>query len=107
LLAGLIFDRAGNLYGATMQGGNYGLGTVFELTPTVGGGWTETVLYNFAGGADGAFPYGNLIFDSAGSLYGTNTQGGSYEHGTAFELSPREGGGWTEKILHEPDEADK
>jgi uncharacterized repeat protein (TIGR03803 family) len=47
--AGLIFDAAGNLYGTTQDGGTYclpsdGCGTVFELSPTAGGGWTETVL---------------------------------------------------------------
>src|ERR1019366_5786174 len=45
--AGLIFDAAGNLYGTTIGGGTYSGGTVFELTPAAGGGWTETVLHNF------------------------------------------------------------
>jgi uncharacterized repeat protein (TIGR03803 family) len=47
--AGLIFDTAGNLYGTTFSGGAYGDGTVFELTPEAGGGWTETVLHSFNG----------------------------------------------------------
>src|SRR5690242_18932732 len=45
--AGLIFDQAGNLYGTTRQGGSYGVGTVFELTPVQGGGWKEIVLHSF------------------------------------------------------------
>src|SRR5580704_6694142 len=64
---GLIFDASGNLYGTTGQGGADGLGVVFELSPRVGGGWTETVLHSFAGsssgGADGAYPGPSLIFD--------------------------------------------
>ena len=56
--AGLIFDAAGNLYGTTHYGGTYRYGgTVFELTPTAGGGWTETVLYSFSATArTGLFP---------------------------------------------------
>jgi len=101
--AGLIFDAAGNLYGTTQQGGSYGFGTVFELTPTAGGGWTETVLFSFNGnwsGRDGGLPEAGLIFDAAGNLYGTTGAGGTYAYGTAFELTPTAGGGWTETVLH-------
>jgi uncharacterized repeat protein (TIGR03803 family) len=68
--AGLIFDAAGNLYGTTIHGG-IGAGTVFELTPAAGGSWTEKVVYNFSGGQDGGYPYGGLIFDASGDIYGT------------------------------------
>jgi uncharacterized repeat protein (TIGR03803 family) len=105
--AGLIFDAAGNLYGTTVGGGTYaycsdgyGCGTVFELTPTAGGGWTEQVLYNFGNGTDGVNPYDGLIFDAAGKLYGTTPNGGTYGYGTVFELTPTESGGWTETVLH-------
>src|SRR5664279_5403051 len=104
--AGLIVDGAGNLYGTTSEGGTYiscsgGCGTVFELTPNGSGGWTETVLHNFnSNGTDGANPYAGLIFDAAGNLYGTTTTGGTYYVGTVFELSPSQGGGWTEKVLY-------
>ena len=69
-IAGLIFDASGNLYGTTKEGGAFGLGTVFELTPKAGGGWKEMVLLSFDDN-DGAYPVGGLIFDVFGNLYGT------------------------------------
>jgi uncharacterized repeat protein (TIGR03803 family) len=87
--ASLILDAAGNLYGTTSGGGTYGAGTVFELTPIAGGGWAERVLHNFNNdGTDGAYPYGGLIFDAAGNLYGTTLYGGTYGNGTVFEIAP-------------------
>jgi hypothetical protein len=62
-----------------------GGGTVFELTPQAGGGWTEQVLYSFGKGPDGGNPYAGLIFDAAGNLYGTTAEGGTYSAGTVFE----------------------
>jgi hypothetical protein len=92
--AGLIFDAAGNLYGTTIGGGVYTsctssdyCGTVFELTPAAGGGWTETVLHSFGNGTDGWAPYAGLIFDAAGNLYGTTHGGGTYSGGTVFEVT--------------------
>src|SRR5579885_2672031 len=74
--AGLVADSKGNLYGTTSyNGGQYGYGNVFELTPS-GNGWKETVLYDFKGGADGAWPLDSLIFDASGNLYGTAQVGG-------------------------------
>jgi uncharacterized repeat protein (TIGR03803 family) len=107
----LILDARGNLYGTTYFGGDricdgYGCGAVFELTPKAGGSWTETVLHNFnANGKDGYYPQANLIFDASGNLYSTTYEGGGYicgyyTCGTAFELTPKAGGGWTEKVLH-------
>ena len=98
--AGVIFDPAGNLYGATESGGLYGLGTVFRLTPS-GGAWTETVLYNFTGGPDGLTPIGGLAIDEAGNLYGTAADNGdaSAQCGTVFKLSPSNSG-WTFTVLH-------
>ena len=98
--ASLIFDSNGNLYGTTYFGGIHGQGTVFELSPSQGGGWTETVLHSFGSGTDGAQPYAALILDMAGNLYSTTYKGGVHGEGTVFELSPRLGGGWTETVLH-------
>lgn len=103
---GLVFDAAGNLYGTTEFGGTGGCtsaiggcGTVFQLTPTVGGEWTETILHNFQG-PDGFEVHAGLIIDAAGNLYGTTANGGAYNQGTVFELSPGANGNWTEKTLH-------
>ncbi|MFZ0320198.1 MAG: choice-of-anchor tandem repeat GloVer-containing protein, partial [Candidatus Sulfotelmatobacter sp.] len=86
-VAGLVRDTAGNLYGATPAGGNTsaeqcengtnGCGVVFELTNS-GGTWTESVIHTFVpGSGDGINPYGYLILDSAGNLYGTTEFGGT------------------------------
>ena len=99
--AGLVSDALGNLYGDTSGGGLYGCGTVFELSPPLGGDWTETVLYNFKNdGQDGCFPIYGLVVDASGNFYGTTLSGGTWGVGTAFELSPQSGGIWTEAILH-------
>ena len=126
----LVFDSAGNLYGATEFGGGKGAtcnafyggncGTVFKLSPPKqkGGKWTEKVLHSFAGVAqgkqygDGAEPNGGLVLDSKGALYGTTAIGGNQicrnEHsqpigcGTVFRLHPpgKAGGAWIEWIQH-------
>jgi len=88
---GVIFDNAGNLYGTTAIGGSYNEGTVFQLVPA-NGGWKENILYSFQGGSDGAQPWGALIFDHAGNLYGTTFGGGNQNAGTVFELTPSNGG---------------
>jgi uncharacterized repeat protein (TIGR03803 family) len=105
--AALVRDAAGNLYGTTLYGGSYsfegdfGFGTVFELSPIAGGGWTETVLHSFnQDGTDGVSPESALATDAAGNLYGTTYGGGAHDYGTVFELSPMAGGGWSEAILH-------
>ena len=103
---GLVFDKAGNLYGTTWYGGvPAGCGTVFELAPNPGGGWTESVIHAFTGcvnGNDGVAPRGELILDSAGNLYGITTFGGAgaSASGTVFELVSNADGSWTEKMLH-------
>jgi len=103
----LILDKFGTLYGTTNKGG-LGFGTVFKLTrPVIAGGlWTETVLYSFTGGSDGANPLGGLILDSTGSLYGTSSgvyvgakscsSGTPGACGTVFKLIPPsvQGGAW-------------
>jgi uncharacterized repeat protein (TIGR03803 family) len=90
--AGVVFDRAGNLYGATAN-----CGTIFELSPQ-GNNWNLTTLYSFP--PDGGGPDSSLTLDSAGNLYGTNPFGGN-GNGNVFELSPLNGGGWTYTDLYD------
>jgi uncharacterized repeat protein (TIGR03803 family) len=103
--AGLIFDKAGNLYGTTSAGGANNAGTIFRLKPGTNGKWTEKVLHNF-NGADGYLPDASLTFDKAGNLYSTTVYGGSgtncggYGCGTVFRLTGGTGGEWTEEVLH-------
>lgn len=92
----LVFDRSGNLYGTTNAGGTYNIGVVFQLVPTSGGDWTENVIYNFDG-KGGAYPFAGVTMDQAGNLYGTSYQGGAYNYGTVYELSPPD---WTETTLY-------
>ena len=88
-LAGLIFDASDNLYGTTYEGGAFGFGTVFELEPKAGGGWTEKILHSFnVNGKDGNHPQASLVFDASGNLYGTTYDGGVYSDGTVFEITP-------------------
>jgi uncharacterized repeat protein (TIGR03803 family) len=86
--AGLVRDKAGNLYGTTYEGGGIGCvdgcGTVFKLDTT----GTETLLHSFAGGTtDGCYPYAGLLLDKAGNLYGTTQACGASGYGTVFKVS--------------------
>jgi uncharacterized repeat protein (TIGR03803 family) len=89
--SGLVRDSAGNLYGTTFLGGSNscggsgaGCGVVFKLDAA----GTETVLHTFSDGADGGFPTGGLVRDSAGNLYGTTSHGGASGNGVVFEITP-------------------
>lgn len=83
-VAPLVLDRHGNVYGTTGAGGTYGKGTVFKLS-TDG---SETVLHNFQGApVDGGSPYGNLVLDKQGNLYGI-AAGGTHAAGMIFKLAP-------------------
>src|SRR5437016_9484168 len=90
--ATLIRDRAGNLYSTADYGGTAFAGVVFKLAPD----GTETALYSFSGGADGAQPFSALVRDTAGNLYGTTTMGGSANAGVVFRVDPA----GTETVLH-------
>jgi uncharacterized repeat protein (TIGR03803 family) len=109
---GLVFDNQGNLYGTSQLGGLHGCmqecGTIFQLTPSPDGTWTENVIYEFCSEpncADGGNPGAGLVSDSAGNLYGTTRQGstgcGVVGCGTVFELSPplAPGGSWSYTVL--------
>jgi uncharacterized repeat protein (TIGR03803 family) len=97
--AGLILDQAGNLYGTTIDAGPTGAGTVFKID-TAGNNYT--ILYTFSGGADGSQPWGPVVRDKAGNLYGTTRYGGDlscnapHGCGVVFKLS-RKG---KETVLH-------
>lgn len=103
----LIFDANGNLYGTTSTGGSgtylSGAGPVYELAKGSNGAWTESVIYAFGSSADDLlFPYGHLVFDNKGNLYGTAGAGLSSlaPYGGVFELSPGSNGTWTETVLY-------
>jgi len=104
----LYINTDGSLLGTTVYGGSVsscgngspGCGTVFKLTPPTGSGpWTETILYRFTGGSDGAQPFAGVIPDARGNLYGTAASAGANDCGTAFKLS-LSGSNWTQTVLH-------
>lgn len=114
-MATMVADSAGNLYGTTFEGGGnancgsdggtpWGCGTVFELTPPAeaGQGWTETILYSFTNGADGANPAGGVVFDQADNLYGVTNYAGANHAGTVYQLKPPASGSgpWTENTIY-------
>jgi uncharacterized repeat protein (TIGR03803 family) len=98
----LISDSAGNIYGATSFGGTNGSGTVWELVYSkTKKTYTEKILYEFgaSGGGDANNPYGGLVMDSKGNLYGTGLNGGSSSFGAVYKLT-KQGKTWKETILH-------
>jgi uncharacterized repeat protein (TIGR03803 family) len=97
----LVMDRSGNLYGTTLLGGANNLGAVYRLSPPTfqGGPWTETVLFSFSG-PDGSSPFGRLLLDRKGALYGTTSGGGASQAGTVFLLTPQSGDVWSEQVLY-------
>jgi uncharacterized repeat protein (TIGR03803 family) len=92
-MGNLAWDSAGNLYSTAFNGGDTGFGVVFELSPSSGGNWTESVLYAFTDGEDGEGPQSGVVFDKLGNLYGT-TYFNSLDFGAVFELTPSMGS-WT------------
>jgi uncharacterized repeat protein (TIGR03803 family) len=103
---GVTFGPDGSLYGTAEGGGRLGQGVVFKLQPpatecrSVACYWTETVIYNFTGAADGGGPQGNIVFDRAGNLYGTTLTGGIGGNGAVYELSPAPGQ-WKLSVVQE------
>lgn len=95
----LLFDQAGHIYGTTYYGGADGLGSIYRLARTAGGNWSEQVLYGFQAGQDGNSSISNLVFDAAGNLYGTTSEGG-LGSGTIFELARNGNGTWMESLPH-------
>jgi uncharacterized repeat protein (TIGR03803 family) len=97
---GLLMDRKGNLFGTTAEGGtNFG-GIAFELVrPRPGRPWKEKVLHIFGGSGDGSAPYGGLVMDKSGNLFGTTVFGGANNKGAVYEISAT-GRTWTEQVLY-------
>jgi uncharacterized repeat protein (TIGR03803 family) len=108
-VANLVIDKAGNLYGTPPRGGDpYGCGVVFEVSPSSGGSWNETVLHSFSCGSDGGLPLAAVTLDALGNVFGTAFMGGtagvcsstqSVGCGVVFGLSLTSSG-WKEKVLH-------
>ncbi|QGM44920.1 choice-of-anchor tandem repeat GloVer-containing protein [Methylocystis heyeri] len=104
-----IFDGSGALIGAASNGGAYGGGTIYKLTPPASPGsqWTAAALYNFVGAADGRIPYTTLLVDTDGAIYGTAEYGGANNFGVVFALTPPGANCtpaspnlWCETVLH-------
>jgi uncharacterized repeat protein (TIGR03803 family) len=95
-------DSIGNIYGTTVLGGDFGSGTVFQLSPTAKG-WNHTVLYSFTGGADGGEPYKGVTIDRRGNLYGTAVTGGSGSCeggcGVVYKLT-KSNGTWNQTVIY-------
>ena len=101
-LGRLLPDAFGNFYGVTELGGHFGAGTVFKLTPVAGGTWNFATIFAFQGQPDAGFPYGGLIADAHGNLYGTTYFGGANGSGAVFRLGPAATarGGWQDSVLY-------
>jgi uncharacterized repeat protein (TIGR03803 family) len=97
----LAFDSKGNLYGSVLYSANFSQpGGVFELSPQSNGTWLANLIHVFTGtNGDGKSPYGGVVVDGQGNVYGTTYQGGASNYGTVFELSPN-GTVFTETILY-------
>lgn len=97
--AGLLMPSQRKLYGTTIEGGSNGEGAAFELV-LAHHRWAEHDLHVFGGAGDGSTPYGGLVADARGDLFGTTLFGGTNNAGTVYELSPARGGKWKERILY-------
>jgi uncharacterized repeat protein (TIGR03803 family) len=102
---GLVTDTDGAIYGTTFFGGGSDEGTVFKLTPTTPAAtkFTESLLYQFAGGTDGHIINYGLVAGKGGRLLGTSAEGGSDAGGSLFKLVPPADGqtAWTKRVIHD------
>jgi uncharacterized repeat protein (TIGR03803 family) len=82
--AGLAQAPGGSFYGTTYEGGTYGNGTAFTMSPDS----VVTTVYSFTGGNDGSHPSADLVQAADGNFYGTTVDGGAYNYGTVFRWAP-------------------
>ena len=99
----LILDSTGALYGVTSLGGAFNQGAVYKFIPPAKAGQTgtESILFSFGGGSlsSGVTPVGDLVFDTAGNLYGVTKAGGNgFSDGVVYQLQPATGT-WIENVL--------
>lgn len=97
--AGLLMPAKGKLYGTTIESGPSDGGVAFELVLAKHTS-TEKVLHAFGGAGDGDSPYGGLVTDKSGNLFGTTLFGGTNNAGTVYELTPARNGQWKERVLY-------
>jgi uncharacterized repeat protein (TIGR03803 family) len=95
-----LIDNLGNVFGTAENGGSGKCGVVYELVNNGGGSYTNLTLHNFTGGNDGCEPYGGVVMDSAGNLYGTTFEGGANTGGVVYEMVNNGGGSYTLKVIH-------
>ena len=94
----LLFDDAGNIYGTAINGGSAGYGLIYKLTGS-GGSWTQSMLYQAQGSSGGQYPWGGVVSDASGNLYGVYSAAGPGGYGGVYKLT-RSGSGWTESTIH-------
>ena len=97
---GPLLVSGNDIYGIAELGGRYQAGTAYRLSPGSNGAWTFTLLYAFKGSPDAAFPYGGLIANAKGDLFGTTYYGGATGSGAIYELMPRTSGRYGERVLY-------
>jgi uncharacterized repeat protein (TIGR03803 family) len=98
---GVVLDKAGNVYGATYQGGSStSCGVIFKLAPQADGQWKESILYDFPKLSQGCIA-NTMAFDAHGNLWGTAQSGGASDNGVVFELTPQPSGKWKYQVMHQ------
>jgi uncharacterized repeat protein (TIGR03803 family) len=96
-VAGVVFDKHGNLYGIASDSESSDINKIYKLTPQVSGEWQESIIHSFD---SGSWLYAGLTYDGSGHLYGTTWNGGTDGAGSVFELTPHANGKWKETVLY-------